>query len=277
MIPKNRSAKPEDKEYQLSSLVSAEHFRDSASTTVSLGGGEHRLWTIIDAKETGFKPEGVTSKSLFLHLQASVDWYIYELGHAYHSPLHQKRPLYIYTDLVQTQIMGKSETDLLREVEYDGSNSGNRKKHLQTLQFTIHTPKKNTFDTVELGISEVDGTQTQFLRVRNEPTVVTLCFKRHGKTLPSNASQVTCPGNTVSNYTVKLPKNIYLPESDWEVALASISFPNLISQVEESEDATYDLKTRIPMIMNYKMICKVLFIDDKPISVKKNGKNVKYP
>ena len=122
---------------------------------------------------------------------------------------------------------------------------------------------------MELGISEVDGTQTQFLRVRNEPTVVTLCFKRHGKTLPSNASQVTCPGNTVSNYTVKLPKNIYLPESDWEVALASISFP---SQVEESEDATYDLKTRIPMIMNYKMICKVLFIDDKPIPVEKKWK-----
>ena len=278
MIPKNRSAKPDDKGYQLSSLVSAEHFRDSTSTTVSLGGGEHRLWTIIDAKETGFKPEGVTSKSLFLHLQASVDWYIYELGHAYHSPLHQKRPLYVYTDLVQTQIMGKSETDLLREVEYDGSNSGNIEKNTYkpyNLQFI--PLGKNKFDTVELGISEVDGTQTQFLRVRNEPTVVTLCFKRHGKTLPSNASQVTCPGNTVSNHTVKLPKNIYLPESDWEVALASISSPDLISQVEESEDATYDLKTRIPMIMNYKMICKVLFIDDKPIPVKKDGKNVKYP
>ena len=69
-------------------------------------------------------------------------------------------------------------------------------------------------------------------------------------TLPSNASQVTYPGNTSSNYTVKLPKNIYLPESDWEVALASISFPDLISEVAESEDATHDLKTRIPMIMN---------------------------
>ena len=130
VIPKNGSATVDDKGYQLSILVSAEHFRDPTSTTVSLGGGEHRSWTIIDAKETGFKPKGVTSKSLFLRLQASVNWYIYELGHAYHSPLHQKRPLYVYTDLLQTQIMGKSETDLLREVEYDGSNSGNRKKHL---------------------------------------------------------------------------------------------------------------------------------------------------
>lgn len=94
-------------------------------------------------------------------------------------------------------------------------------------------------------------------------------------TLPRNASQVTYPGNTASNYTVKLPKSIYLPESDWEVALASISFLDLISQVAESEDATYDLKTRISMIMNYKMICKVLYIDDKPIPVKKDGKNVK--
>ena len=58
-------------------------------------------------------------------------------------------------------------------------------------------------------------------------------------TLPWNASQVTYPGNTASNYTVKLPESIYLPESDWEVALASISFPDLISQVAESEDENY--------------------------------------
>ena len=179
MIPKNGSATVDDKGYQLSSLVSAEHFRDPTSTTVSLGGGEHRLWTVIDAKETGFKPEGVTSKSLFLRLQASVNWYIYELGHAYHSPLHQKRPLYVYTDLVQTQIMGKSETDLLREVEYDGSTDGNIEPHnlqfipLRKNTFDTVEPhnlqfiplRKNTFDTVKLGISKVDGTQTQFLRV----------------------------------------------------------------------------------------------------------------
>ena len=135
VIPKNGSAKPEDKGYQLSGLVSAEHFRDPASTTIRLGGGggEHRLWTTIDAKEAGFKPEGVASKSLFLRLQASVNWYVYELGHAYHSPLHQKRPLNVYSDLVQTQIVGKSETDLLREVEYDGSTDGNiEKKHVRT-------------------------------------------------------------------------------------------------------------------------------------------------
>ena len=38
VIPKNGSAKAGDKGYQLSSLVSAEHFRDPASTTVEFQG-----------------------------------------------------------------------------------------------------------------------------------------------------------------------------------------------------------------------------------------------
>lgn len=57
---------------------------------------------------------------------------------AYHSSLHQKLPLYVYSDLVQTQFVGKSETDLLRDVEYDGSTDGNTVKNThepQNLQF----------------------------------------------------------------------------------------------------------------------------------------------
>ena len=68
----------------------------------------------------------------------------------------------MYTDLVQTQFMGISGTDLLREVEYDGSMNGNVIKNRyepQNLQFI--PVRKNMFDTVEIGISEVDGTQTE--------------------------------------------------------------------------------------------------------------------
>lgn len=100
---------------------------------------------------------------------------------AYHSSLHQKRPLYVYSDLVQTQFVGKSETDLLRDVEYDGSTDGNTVKNTyepQNLQFI--PIRKNFFDTLEIGISEIDGTQTQFLGCKNESTVVTLCFRRRG-------------------------------------------------------------------------------------------------
>lgn len=79
--------------------------------------------------------------------------------------------------------MGKSETDLLRDVEYDGSTDGNTVKNTyepQNLQFI--PIRKKCFDTVEIGISEIDGTQTQFLGCKNESTVVTLCFRRRGIT-----------------------------------------------------------------------------------------------
>ena len=178
VIPKNGSAKAGDKGYQLSSLVSAEHFRDPVSTTVEFQG-VHRFWTIIDTKEVGFKPEGVASNSLFLRLQASVNWYIYGLGYTYHSPMYQKRPLYMYKDLVQTQIMGRSETDLLSEVEYDGSAQGDILKNSyepQNLQFI--PVRKNVFDTIEIGISEADGTQTEFVGNSHQSTVVTLCFRK---------------------------------------------------------------------------------------------------
>ena len=62
--------------------------------------------------------------------------------------------MYVYTDLVQTQFMGRSETDLLREVEYDGSMNGNvinNSYEHQNLQFI--PVRKNMFNTVEIGIS----------------------------------------------------------------------------------------------------------------------------
>ena len=44
--------------------------------------------------------------------------------------------------------------------------------------------------------------------------------------LPSTASSRIYPDNTPIKFKVKLAKEIYLPESEWEVALSSISFPS---------------------------------------------------
>ena len=46
----------------------------------------------------------------------------------------------------------------------------------QNLQFI--PVRKNMFDTIEIGISEVDGTQAEFVGNKNENTVVTLCFRK---------------------------------------------------------------------------------------------------
>ena len=161
--------------YQLTSLVSAEHFKDPLGHVAHVGGVQ-KLWSIVSGAEGSFKPEGTDTNSKFLKLDSSVNCYIYEIDNQiYKNSLKQSRALYVYTDLVQTQMVGKSETDLLRKVEYGGSSDKivYEPQHLQFLPV-----RKNAFDTIEIGISVTDGTQTRFLGGNIESTVVTLCFKR---------------------------------------------------------------------------------------------------
>ena len=132
----------------------------------------------MDSKTFQFKSEGNPSESKFLRLQCSVNWYIYRLCQMHASQVkssqtYQERPLYVYSDLVETQIIGGSETDLLREVVYNGSKSTFKPCNLQFIPI-----RKNKFDTLEIGISETSGTQTEFLNL-NDKTVLMLCFRRN--------------------------------------------------------------------------------------------------
>ena len=77
-----------------------------------------------------------------------------------HTYVNPKRTLYVYSDLAQTQIVGGRETDLLREVTISTAIKGRRlyePLHLQYLPI-----RKNVFDTVEVGVSETDGTPTKW-------------------------------------------------------------------------------------------------------------------
>lgn len=70
---------------------------------------------------------------------------------------------------------------MLREVTYDGvQEDGERvtKNTYEPQNLHFLPVRKKKFDTVEIGISEVDGTQTRFLDHMGE-TIVTLCFRRH--------------------------------------------------------------------------------------------------
>ena len=69
-------------------------------------------------------------------------------------------------------------------------------------------------------------------------------------TLPSNASSQIYSENNPGHYKVTLPRYIFLPEGDWEVALASISFPDMLPQVDDF------IGTRVPILVRAIMILR---------------------
>lgn len=168
--------KKDNSGYELTSLITAEHFRDPLDH-VKFVGDFQQLWAVVGGPSSGFSPAGTPSNSYYLKLSCAVNWYIYEIDNNFHNNgLHQPRPLYLYSDIGQTQSVGTSQTDLLRKVEYwNGTDQGiiYEPRHLQFLPV-----RKNAFDTVEFGISETDGSQTRFSGGNSEATIITLCFRR---------------------------------------------------------------------------------------------------
>ena len=81
-------------------------------------------------------------------------------------------------------------------------------------------------------------------------------------TLPSNASSQIYSENNPGHYKVTLPRNIFLPEGDWEVALASISFPDMVPRVDDFIDA------RVPILVRANIHTKITNSDGVPIAVK---------
>ena len=89
--------------------------------------------------------------------------------------MDHERTLFVYTDLTQTQIVGGTETGLLREVSFTNNKKGKylfKPLHLQYLPI-----QKNVFDSVEVGISETDHLQVNF---KDGQTILTINFRRSG-------------------------------------------------------------------------------------------------
>ena len=82
-------------------------------------------------------------------------------------------------------------------------------------------------------------------------------------TLPSNASTQFYPENKPGHYKVKLPRNIFLPEKDWEVAMTSISFPDMVPRVDDFIDA------RVPILIHSNIATKVVDVHGEPIPVRR--------
>ena len=82
-------------------------------------------------------------------------------------------------------------------------------------------------------------------------------------TLPSNASTQFYPENKPGHYKVKLPRHIFLPEKDWDVAMTSISFPDMVPRVDDFIDA------RVPILIHSNIATKVVDVHGEPIPVRR--------
>ena len=150
----------------LSSSVRIEHFRDP---NLNLWKSTDDLWKVVDIQWT-------VVVGRYVRFYSYVNWYFSGLDEKiYHNYADHKRTLFVYTDLTQTQIVGGTETDLLREVSFPNNEKGKwlfEPLHLQYLPI-----RKNVFDSVEVRISETDGSQVNF---KDGQTILTINFRRSG-------------------------------------------------------------------------------------------------
>ena len=172
-VEKTDGSGQKKKELCLSGTVRVEHFRDP-----NLGRWRNKvekyLWKVVTHTHDGADVHEPGQK--YVRFYSYVNWYFSGLDQKiYQAFVDPNRTLFVYTDLAQTQIVGSTETDLLREVSFNNFDKG---KYLYEPLNLQHIPiRKNMFGTIEVGISETDGTQVEF---NSGPTILTVHFRRRG-------------------------------------------------------------------------------------------------
>ena len=175
-IEKTDESGQKKKELCLSSTVRVEHFRDPNLGKWS-SEVEKYLWKeVVHSHHSDDPTQTHDPAQKYVRFYSYVNWYFSGLdGKIYQAFVNPNRTLFVYLDLAQTQIVGGTETDLLREVSFNNFEKG---KYLyEPLNLQYLPIRKNVFDTVEVGISETDGTQVEF---NSEPTILTVHFRRRG-------------------------------------------------------------------------------------------------
>lgn len=162
----------------LTGSVKIEHFREP---TVKTGESDKisKIWDVVEygplSLTLPYGSKGEITK--YVQFYSYVNWYFAELNEAFYEKLVvPTRTLFVYTDLVQTQLVGCTETDLLKEVVINTSFKGRTQFEPRRIQYI--PVRKNRFDTVEVGISETNGPQTRF---DGGETILTIKFKRRSQ------------------------------------------------------------------------------------------------
>ena len=130
------------------------------------------FWKVVTNVETlqGRKQD-------FFRLYGFCNWIITDINSNFQRVFgNQKRTLFVYTDVAQPQVLGERQTDMIREVVYTNEFRG--RSQFEPLHLHFIPVRKNVFDTVEVAISEADGSLAV---LRGGSTILTLLFKRRSE------------------------------------------------------------------------------------------------
>ena len=106
-----------------------------------------------------------------LHLSAFINWVFMDLDRSYEEAFgHNRRSLFVYSNVGQSMVTGNQVTDLLRQVHYDPDVVNVQPGHV--LYLPVRT---TTVDIVETQVSENDGKLVNFA---SGVTTITLHFVR---------------------------------------------------------------------------------------------------
>ena len=109
-----------------------------------------------------------------IDLSMTCNWGFKNLDKAFQRIVYaSKRPLFIYSDVGSSGIVGNQVTDLLREVSYKREGKGSQ--YFEPLHIQYIPVRKDTIDIIETQVAETSGALTQF---GSGNTIVTLHFKK---------------------------------------------------------------------------------------------------
>ena len=165
--------------YKISDSLRMEQFR-----TVVLKGPYHKIHIDKDSQDSHsidcriYKHnDNNTVNKDSLELYGHCNWIISDVNENFENYFgRQRRSLFVYTDLGQTQTVGDTTVNLLREVMYENTFKGLFIFEPHHLHFI--PVRKNVFDTVEVSILESDGKEVNF---KDEPVILTVKFQKKEK------------------------------------------------------------------------------------------------
>ena len=161
--------------YKLGECLKFQHFR-SPTPDVSVPW-ENDVWQVKSLRDPyPIEKDGKLTQEInqYLQLSSVVNWYITDINQSFQMKFGQsKRTLFVFSDIAQTQIVGYSNSDMLKEVVYDNEFKGRTQFEPKKMQFL--PVRKNVFSVIEVSIAETDGALDDFA---GGSTILTVQFRR---------------------------------------------------------------------------------------------------